>query len=40
MIEKIIALPKGKCGNVIGKLNDSELELLNKLLLVTLGIAD
>jgi mRNA interferase MazF len=40
MIDKILAFPRRKCGKAIGRLNDSELLILNQLLSVIFGIAD
>jgi mRNA interferase MazF len=40
MIDKIVAIPRGKCGRVIGHLNESERIALNHMLAVVVGIAD
>jgi mRNA interferase MazF len=40
MIDKIVAIPRGKCGKVIGRLNESERIALNHMLAVVVGIAD
>ncbi|HEY1453338.1 MAG TPA: type II toxin-antitoxin system PemK/MazF family toxin [Roseiarcus sp.] len=40
MIDKIVAIPRKKCGSVIGRLNESERIALNHLLAVLIGIAD
>lgn len=40
MIDKIVAIPRKKCGSVIGRLNESERIALNHVLAVVLGIAD
>ena len=40
MVDKIIAMPREKCGNVIGRINESELIALNHMLSVVIGIAD
>ena len=40
MIDKIIAIPREKCGVVIGCLDEGALIALNHLLAVVVGIAD
>ena len=40
MIDKIVAIPREKCGRVIGRLNESERIALNHMLAVAVGIAD
>ncbi len=40
MIDKIVAIPREKCGRVIGRLNESERISLNHMLAVVIGIAD
>jgi mRNA interferase MazF len=40
MIDKIVAIPREKCGSVIGRLNESERIALNHMLAVGVGIAD
>ena len=40
MIDKIVAIPREKCGRVIGRLNESERIALNPMLAVVVGIAD
>ena len=40
MIDKIVAIPRKKCGRVIGRLNESERIALNHMLAVVIGIAD
>lgn len=40
MIEKILAMPKHKIGQVIGRLSPDELAALNSMLSAVLGIAD
>jgi mRNA interferase MazF len=40
MMDKIVAMPRDKCGRVIGKINDSERVALNHMLSVVIGIAD
>ncbi len=40
MIDKIVAIPREKCGKVIGRLNESERIALNHMLAVVIGIAD
>ena len=40
MIDKIVAIPRKKCGSVIGRLNQSERIALNDMLAVIVGIAD
>jgi len=40
MVDKILALPRAKCGKVIGRINESELIALNHMLSVIIGIAD
>jgi mRNA interferase MazF len=40
MIDKIIAMPRAKCGAVIGYIDEGALIALNHLLAVVVGIAD
>lgn len=40
MIDKILALPRHKCGAVIGALDQSNLLALNTMLSVVIGLAD
>jgi mRNA interferase MazF len=40
MIDKIIAIPREKCGAVIGSLDEGALITLNRLLAVVVGLAD
>jgi mRNA interferase MazF len=40
MIDKIVAIPRKKCGRVIGRLSESERIALNHMLAVVVGIAD
>lgn len=40
MIDKIIAIPREKCGVVIGSLDEGTLIALNHMLAVVIGIAD
>ena len=40
MIDKIVALPRSKCGGVIGCLNGQGILALDALLAVTVGLAD
>jgi mRNA interferase MazF len=40
MIDKIIAIPREKCSEPIGRINQPELVALDRLLAVMIGIAD
>ncbi len=40
MVDKIVALPRSKCGAVIGRLDDDTMLGLNRMLSVVLGLAD
>lgn len=40
MVDKIVAMPREKCGAVIGKIDQSEMIALNHLLSVVIGLAD
>ena len=40
MVDKIVALPRAKCGAVIGALDADERVALNNMLSVTIGLAD
>lgn len=40
MIDKIIAMPRSKCGDVVGRIDESNLIVLNHMLAVVVGIAD
>jgi mRNA interferase MazF len=40
MIDKIVAIPREKCGKVIGRLDESERIALNHMIAVVVGLAD
>lgn len=40
MVDKIMALPRAKCGAVIGRLDHRQMIALNRMLSVVLGLAD
>jgi mRNA interferase MazF len=40
MADKIMAIPRAKCGKVVGHLDDGSMIVLNHMLLVILGLAD
>jgi len=40
MVEKILAVPRNKCGRKIGRLDEPTLIALNHMLSVVIGIAD
>jgi mRNA interferase MazF len=40
MIDKIVAMPREKCGRVIGRIDESAVIALNHMLSVAVGIAD
>lgn len=40
MVDKIVAMPREKCGKVIGRIDEGELIALNHMLSVIVGIAD
>ena len=40
MIDKIVAMPREKCGRVIGRIDESAVIALNHMLSVVVGIAD
>jgi len=40
MVDKIVAMPRDKCGSVIGHLDRQDLITLNHMLAVVVGIAD
>jgi mRNA interferase MazF len=40
MVDKILALPRDKCGKVLGKLDQASLATLNHMLSVVIGLAD
>ena len=40
MVDKIAAMPREKCGAVIGRIDESALIALNHLLSVVIGLAD
>jgi mRNA interferase MazF len=40
MVDKIIAIPRDKCGMVIGRLDEGALIALNHMLSVVIGLAD
>lgn len=40
MVDKIVALPRSKCGAVMGRLDDDSMIVLNRMLSVVLGLAD
>lgn len=40
MVDKIVAMPRNKCGAVIGRLDADAITKMNRLLSVMLGLAD
>ena len=40
MVDKIVALPRGKCNRPIGSLDKAAMIALNHMLAVMIGIAD
>jgi mRNA interferase MazF len=40
MVDKIVALPRDKCGHAIGRLDEAALIVLNRMLSTVLGLAD
>jgi mRNA interferase MazF len=40
MADKIMTIPRAKCGQVIGRLDDGSIVALNHMLSVVLGLAD
>jgi mRNA interferase MazF len=40
MVDKIIAMPREKCGRVIGRIDETALIALNHMLSVVVGLAD
>jgi mRNA interferase MazF len=40
MVDKILAIPRSKCGPVIGLIDSEAMGALNQMLLVTIGLAD
>ena len=40
MVDKIIAMPREKCGAVIGRIDKAKLATLNHMLAVVVGLAD
>jgi mRNA interferase MazF len=40
MVDKIVAMPREKCGGIIGRLDESEIAVLNHMLAVVIGVAD
>jgi mRNA interferase MazF len=40
MIDKILAYPRAKCGQVIGRLSSDDMLVLNNMLSVMIGLAD
>jgi mRNA interferase MazF len=40
MVDKVVALPRGKCGRTTGWLDDAALIVLNRTLSTVLGLAD
>jgi mRNA interferase MazF len=40
MVDKVVALPRGKCGRTTGWLDDAALIVLNRMLSTVLGLAD
>ncbi len=40
MVDKIMAVPREKCGAVIGTVGDAELISLNELIVIVMGLAD
>jgi mRNA interferase MazF len=40
MVDKIVALPRAKCGRVVGRWGDASLIALNHMVSVMIGLAD
>ena len=40
MVDKIVAMPREKCGAVIGRIDDLSLIALDRMLSVIIGLAD
>ena len=40
MVDKIVAMPRGKCDRVIGRLDQAAMIALNAMLSVVIGLAD
>ena len=40
MVDKVVALPRAKCGRVVGRIGDAPLIALNHMLSVMIGLAD
>jgi mRNA interferase MazF len=40
MVDKIVAMPREKCGEAIGRIDETALIALNHMLSVVIGIAD
>ena len=40
MVDKIVAMPREKCGQVIGRIDETTLIALNHMLSVVIGLAD
>ncbi len=40
MVDKVLAYPRAKCGQVIGRLSPADMPVLNNMLLVMIGLAD
>jgi mRNA interferase MazF len=40
MIDKIVAIPRAKCGKAVGRLGEREMIVLNHMLSVVIGLAD
>ena len=40
MIDKIIAIPRAKCGRTIGRIDDKAAIALNHMLMLVMGLAD
>lgn len=40
MVDKIVAMPREKCGQVIGRINESQRIALDHMLAIVIGIAD
>jgi mRNA interferase MazF len=40
MVDKILAVPRAKCGPVVGRLSAAEMLVLNSMLSVMIGLAD
>jgi mRNA interferase MazF len=40
MVDKIVAMPRAKCGRTIGRIDEDGLLALNHMLSVAIGLAD